>query len=55
MQLPTIKVVLADARRLGFIIRIAGPKLNGMRAYKVLGHVGIYSKTGLMELLGIYG
>lgn len=55
MNAPTIAVVLADAKKAGLIVTKSASKVNGAPAYKVEGKPGLFTKTGLMELLGVYG
>lgn len=52
---PTIKQVLADAKKAGYIVTKASAKVNGGALYKVEGQGGLFTKTGLMRLIGIYG
>ena len=52
---PSIKTVLADAKKAGFVVTKAHNKVNGASAYKVAGQHGLFTKTGLMELIGVYG
>jgi len=52
---PTIATVLADAKKQGLVVTKAGAKVNGQTAYKVEGQHGLFTKTGLMQLIGIYG
>jgi hypothetical protein len=55
MNAPTITVVLADAKKAGLIVTKSGSKVNGAAAYKVEGKSCLFTKTGLMELIGVYG
>ena len=55
MNSPTIAVVLADAKKAGFVVTKSASKVNREAAYKVEGKPGLFTKTGLMQLLGIYG
>lgn len=55
MSEPTIKVVLADAKKAGFVVSKAPGKVNGVAAYRVAGKPGLFTKAGLMQLIGIYG
>jgi len=52
---PNIKTVLADAKKAGFVVTKSANKVNGATAYKVSGHPGLFTKQGLMELIGVYG
>jgi hypothetical protein len=52
---PTIATILADAKDAGYEVTKSVNKVNGATAYKIVGHPGIYTKTGLMQLLGVYG
>lgn len=52
---PTIAQVLAEAKKAGFVVTKASAKVNGATAYKVEGQVGVFTKSGLMRLVGIYG
>ena len=54
-QQPTIAIILADAKKAGFVVTKAPNKVNGATAYKVEGKPGLFTKTGLMELIGVYG
>lgn len=55
MTAPTIAVVLADAKKAGFVVTKSASKVNGATAYKVEGKPGLFTKQGLMELIGVYG
>jgi len=55
MSAPTIAVVLADAKKAGFNVTKAAATVNGAAAYKVEGKPGLFTKQGLMELVGVYG
>ena len=55
MNAPTITVVLADAKKAGLVVTKSASKVNGATAYKVEGKPGLFTKTGLMQLIGIYG
>lgn len=55
MSQPTIATVLADAKKAGFVVTKSSAKVNGATAYKVEGKPGLFTKTGLMQLIGIYG
>lgn len=52
---PTIATVLADAKNAGFTVTKASNTVNGRTAYKVEGQNGVFTKTGLMQLIGVYG
>lgn len=54
-QQPTIAIVLADAKKAGYVVSKASATVNGQAAYKVEGQAGLFTKTGLMQLIGIYG
>ena len=54
-QQPTIATILADAKKQGLIVTKASSKVNGATAYKVEGKPGLFTKQGLMELIGVYG
>lgn len=53
MNAPTIKTVLSDAKKAGFAVTKANAKVNGQTAYKVEGKPGLFTKHGLMQLLGM--
>lgn len=55
MNSPTIAVVLADAKKAGLVVTKSASKVNGATAYKVEGKPGLFTKQGLMELVGVYG
>ena len=55
MNAPTIAVVLADAKKAGLVVTKSASKVNGSAAYKVEGKPGLFTKQGLMELVGVYG
>ena len=55
MNAPTIAVVLADAKKAGLVVTKSASKVNGATSYKVEGKPGLFTKTGLMKLIGIYG
>lgn len=55
MNAPTFAVVLADAKKSGFVVTKSESKVNGATAYKVEGKPGLFTKQGLMELVGVYG
>ena len=55
MNAPTIAVVLADAKKAGLVVTKSASKVNGATAYKVEGKPGLFTKQGLMELVGVYG
>ena len=55
MNAPSIAVVLADAKKAGFVVTKAASKINGATAYRVEGNPGLYTKHYLMELIGCYG
>jgi hypothetical protein len=52
---PTIATILADAKNAGYEVTKSVNKVNGATAYKIVGRPGLFTKTGLMQLLGIYG
>lgn len=52
---PTIVTILADAKKQGMVVTKACGTVNGQTAYKVEGKTGLFSKTGLTQLIGIYG
>lgn len=52
---PTTATIIADAKKYGLRVRKSLVKVNGATAYKVEGRPGIYTKTGLMKLVGVYG
>jgi len=52
---PTIATILADAKKAGYIVTKASATVNGQAAYKVEGQNGLFTKTGLMQLVGVYG
>lgn len=52
---PTIATILADAKKQGLVVAKAAAKVNGQTAYKVEGQNGLFTKTGLMQLIGLYG
>lgn len=54
-QQPTITIILADAKKAGLVVTKSASKVNGATAYKVEGKPGLFSKTGLMQLIGVYG
>ena len=49
---PTIAAILADAKKQGFVVTKAPAKVNGQSAYKVEGKHGLFTKQGLMQLVG---
>lgn len=49
---PTIKQLLTEAKAHGYEVTKARAKLNGQQAYQVKGHNGLFTKNGLMGLLG---
>ena len=49
---PTIAAILADAKKQGFVVTKAPAKVNGQSAYKVKGKHGLFTKQGLMQLVG---
>ena len=51
----TIATVLADAKKAGYVVTKALATVNGQTAYKVEGQNGLFTKAGLMELIGAYG
>lgn len=51
----TITTILSDAKKQGLVITKAAAKVNGQTVYKVEGQRGLFTKTGLMQLIGIYG
>jgi len=51
---PTISTVLADAKAAGYTVTKAPNKVNNQTAYKVAGKPGLFTKTGLMQLVGTY-
>jgi hypothetical protein len=51
---PTLATILADAKKAGFVVTKAAAKVNGATAYKVEGKPGLFTKNGLMELVGLY-
>ena len=55
MNTPTITVVMSDAKKTGFVVTKSASKVNGAIAYKVEGKPGLFTKQGLMELVGVYG
>lgn len=55
MSQPTITTILADAKKQGLVVTKAAAKVNGETAYKVEGQHGLFTKSGLMQLIGIYG
>ena len=55
MNAPTIATVLSDAKKSGLIVTKFAGKVNGATAYKVEGKPGLFTKQGLMELVGVYG
>ena len=55
MNAPTITVVLTDAKKAGFVVTKSASKVNGATAYKVEGQHGLFTKQGLMQLIGVYG
>ena len=54
-QQPTITTILSDAKKAGLVATKSASKVNGATAYKVEGKPGLFTKTGLMELVGVYG
>lgn len=50
-----IATVLADAKKAGYVVTKASATVNGQAAYKVEGQNGLFTKNGLMQLIGIYG
>lgn len=55
MNAPTIATILADAKKAGLIVTKSASKVNGRTAYKVEGKPGLFTKQGLMDLIGVYG
>ncbi len=55
MSAPTIATILADAKKAGLVVTKSASKVNGQTAYKVEGKPGLFTKQGLMELIGVYG
>jgi hypothetical protein len=55
MKEPTIATVLADSKKQGLVVTKSASKVNGATAYTVNGKIGLFTKTGLMQLIGIYG
>jgi hypothetical protein len=55
MSQPTIATVLADAKKQGIVVTKLPNTVNGQTAYKVEGRAGLFTKAGLMELIGVYG
>lgn len=53
-NIPTIAIILSDAKRSGLIVTKSASKVNGQTAYKVEGKPGLFTKHGLVELIGIY-
>ena len=54
-QQPTIATILADAKKAGLVVTKSSNKVNGAPAYKVEGKPGLFTKQGLMDLIGVYG
>jgi len=50
----TIREVLADAKRHGLEVTRAKRLVNGTQAYSVWGKNGLFTKQGLVNLVGIY-
>jgi len=50
----TIATVLADAKKQGLKITKSTSTVNGQSAYKVEGKPGLFTKQGLMEIVGLY-
>jgi len=48
---PTIVKILAEAKRAGLKVTKAAARVNSSAAYHVEGHVGLFTKHGLTELL----
>lgn len=55
MSAPTIATILADAKKAGLVVTKSASKVNGQTAYKVEDKPGLFTKQGLMELIGVYG
>lgn len=55
MNNPSIDVVLADAKKAGLVVTKTKNKVNGQAAFKIEGKPGLFTKLGLMELIGFYG
>ena len=55
MNAPLIAVVLSDAKKAGLVVTKAASRVNGAAAYKIEGKPGLFTKTGLMEIIGVYG
>ena len=53
MSGPTIATILAAANKAGYVVTKASATVNGATAYKVEGYPGLFSKTGLAELVGL--
>ena len=48
----TIKQLLAEAKKAGYIVKKDKATFNGDALYTIEGQVGTFTKNGLMNLLG---
>lgn len=55
MNAPTITTILADAKKAGLVVKKSASQVNGATVYAVEGKPGLFTKQGLMELVGVYG
>ena len=55
MTAPTITTVLADAKKAGLVVTKSASKVNSATAYEIEGKPGLFTKQGLMDLIGVYG
>ena len=53
MSTPSIATILAAAKKAGYAVTKANATVNGATAYKVEGYPGLFTKTGLAELVGV--
>ena len=51
---PTIVTILADAKAAGYTVTRANCTLHGKAAFNVTGYPCLFSKEGVMRLIGIY-
>jgi len=50
----TLRQVLADAKHIGYRVTRAKGTVNGRGTFHVAGENGLFTKKGLMDLIGVY-
>ena len=54
MTTPNLVTILTDAKKQGLKVTKASCTVNGQSAYRVEGRPGLFTKQGLMDIIGLY-